>query len=158
MKRSIFIVLAIVIGTVAFAQPGNNSMVKLLNPPSLATPNGYSHVAEIDLGTCRMLILSGQVALDKEGNLLGKDDLAKQTDQVFQNIQHIVTNSGGTMKEVVKLSYFIRDVSQIKKVREIRDKYINIQNPPASTLVEVSKLFREDILIEIEATAIIPKR
>ncbi|PZR40163.1 MAG: RidA family protein [Azospira oryzae] len=133
-------------------------MVKLLNPPSLATPNGYSHVAEIDLGTCRMLILSGQVALDKEGNLLGKDDLAKQTDQVFQNIQHIVTNSGGTMKEVVKLSYFIRDVSQIKKVREIRDKYINIQNPPASTLVEVSKLFREDILIEIEATAIIPKR
>lgn len=158
MKRSIFIVLAIVIGTVAFAQPGNSSMVKLLNPPSLATPNGYSHVAEIDLGTCRMLILSGQVALDKEGNLVGKDDLAKQTDQVFQNIQHIVTNSGGTMKEVVKLSYLIRDVSQIKKVREIRDKYINIQNPPASTLVEVSKLFREDILIEIEATAIIPKR
>ena len=158
MKRSIFIVLAIVIGTVAFAQPGSSSMVELLNPPSLATPNGYSHVAEIDLGTCRMLILSGQVALDKEGNLVGKDDLAKQTDQVFQNIQHIVTNSGGTMKEVGKLSYFIRDVSQIKKVREIRDKYINIQIPPASTLVEVSKLFREDILIEIEATAIIPKR
>src|SRR6187402_2160986 len=134
MKRSVFIVIAIVVGIGAFAQTGNN-IVKLLNPASLAPPNGYSHVAEVDLGICKMLILSGQVALDKEGNLVGKDDLAKQTNQVFQNIQSIVTNSGGTIKDVVKLSYFIRDVSQIKKIREVRDKYINTQTPPASTLV-----------------------
>lgn len=157
MKNKLLIAVVLLVCIRVSAQT-ENGIVKLLNPSALAKPNGYSHVAEIDLGTCRMLIFSGQVGLDKEGNLAGKDDLSKQTEQVFQNIQSIVTYSGGTMKDVVKLSYYIRDVSQIKKVREVRDKYINIQNPPASTLVEVSKLFREDILIEIEATAIISKK
>ncbi len=157
MKNKLLIAVVLLVCIRVSAQT-ENGIVKLLNPPALAKPNGYSHVAEIDLGTCRMLILSGQVALDREGNLSGKDDLSKQTDQVFQNIQSIVTHSGGTMNDVVKLSYYIRDVSQIKKVREVRDRYINIQNPPASTLVEVSKLFREDILIEIEATVIISKK
>jgi enamine deaminase RidA (YjgF/YER057c/UK114 family) len=135
----------------------DSSIVKLINPSSVSAPKGYSHVAEIDLGNCTMLIISGQVALDQQGNLVGKDDVAKQTEQVFINLRNCIANSGGTMDNIVKSGYYMRDVSQIQKVRDVRDKFINTGKPPASTLVEVSKLFREDILIEIEATVIIPK-
>ena len=141
----------------AFAQSGSG-IVTFRNPASVAAAKGYSHAAEVDLGNCKMLIISGQVALDKQGNLVGKNDLAKQTEQVFLNIRNIVSESGGTMDNVVKLGFYLTNVSQIQAVRDIRNKFINMQAPPASTLVEVSRLFREDILIEIEATAIIPKK
>jgi len=104
-----------------------------------------------------MVILSGQVSLDQSGNLVGKDDVGKQAEQIFTNIKNAISEIGGNMNHVVKLSYYLTDVSKIQLVRNVRDKYINTQNPPASTLVQISKLYREDILIEIEATAIIPK-
>jgi 2-iminobutanoate/2-iminopropanoate deaminase len=119
-------------------------------------PAGYSQAAVINLGTAKMVIMSGQVALDKQGNLIGKDDLATQTEQVFRNIKAIVEAAGGTMDNIVKLSYFITDASKVKVVRTVRDQFVNIKTPPASTLVEVSRLFRDDLLIEIEATAVIP--
>jgi enamine deaminase RidA (YjgF/YER057c/UK114 family) len=105
-----------------------------------------------------MLIISGQIALDNKGNLIGKDDLGKQTEQVFLNIKSIVEGAGGNMNNVVKLGYFLTDISQIKAVRQVRDKYVNVKAPPASTTVQVSKLVRDDLLIELEATAIIPNK
>ena len=105
-----------------------------------------------------MVIMSGQVAFDEKGNLIGPGDYEKQTEQIFNNIKHIVESQGGTMDNVVKLGFFVRDVGQIQKVRAARDRFINTKTPPASTLVEVSKLFRDDVLIEIEATAVIPKK
>ena len=155
MKNVVFLfVLLFGFTCTAFSQ----SNVQLFNPPSLSTPKGYSHAAIVDLGTCKMVIMSGQVAFDQQGNLIGKDDMEKQTEQVFQNIKAIVTESGGTMDNIVKLGYFTTDVSKIGVVRLVRDKFVNTKNPPASTLVQVSKLFRDDVLIEIEATAIIPKK
>lgn len=103
-----------------------------------------------------MLLLSGQVALDQNGNLVGKDDLAKQTGQAFANIKTIVGNAGGTMANVVKLNYYLADISQIQALRTVRDQFVNTAAPPASTAVQVTKLFRDDILVEIEAMAIIP--
>jgi len=143
--------------TLAFSQT-DTAIVKFINPASVYTPKGYSHVAQIDLGTCKMLIISGQVAIDIKGNLVGKGDFGQQTEQVFRNIKSIVESAGGNMNNVVKLGYFLLDVSQVQTLRSIRDKFVNIKNPPASTLVQVSKLFRDDILIEIEATAVIPKK
>ncbi|MCS3801242.1 RidA family protein [Niastella sp. OAS944] len=131
--------------------------VTFIDPETLSTPRGYSHAAIIDLGNCKMVIMSGQVALDPKGNLIGANDIAKQTEQVFRNIKSIVEAAGGKMDHLVKLCYFTRDVSRIQDVRNIRDQFITTKTKPASTLVEVSKLFREDVLIEIEATAIIPK-
>lgn len=131
--------------------------VQMINPATVATPGGYSHAAVIDLGNCKMVILSGQVALDQKGKLIGANDIVKQTEQVFRNIKNIIEAAGGNMHHVVKLGYFTTDVAQIHGIRTIRDQFINTNNPPASTLVQVNKLFREDILIEIEATAIIPK-
>ena len=77
--------------------------------------------------------------------------------KVFQNIKNILEAAGGNMNHLVKLGYFTTDVSRIQDIRTIRDRFINTKNPPASTLVQVNKLFRDDVLIEIEATAIIPK-
>ena len=105
-----------------------------------------------------MIILSGQVPLDNKGELAGKQDLSRQTEQVFQNIKNIVSGLGGTMDNLVRIGIYMIDVSQIQVVRDVRNKFINTRNPPASTLVQVSRLFRDDILIEIEATAIIPKK
>jgi 2-iminobutanoate/2-iminopropanoate deaminase len=74
------------------------------------------------------------------------------------NIQNIITDSGGTMDNLVKISIYVTDISQLQTLREIRNRFVNLKTPPASTLVQVNKLFRDDILIEIEATAIIPKK
>jgi 2-iminobutanoate/2-iminopropanoate deaminase len=155
MKKTIFFpVFFLALNAFSQTKP---AAVQLINPATVATPKGYSQAAVIDLGNCKMMILSGQVALDPQGNLIGKDDAGKQAEQVFLNIQHIIESAGGTMDNVVKLGYFITDVAQIQTIRNVRDKFINTKTPPASTLVQVNKLFRNDILIEIEATAIIPK-
>ena len=155
MKKSALFLLLIFLSLTTFSQ-SDTSLVRIINPSTISTPKGYSHVVAIDLGNCTLVIISGQVALDKSGNLVGKDDLVLQAEQVFRNIKECVTSAGGTMNDLVKLSYFMLDVGQIQKVREARDRYINTKKPPASTLVQVSKLFREDVLIEIEATAVIP--
>jgi enamine deaminase RidA (YjgF/YER057c/UK114 family) len=123
----------------------------------VSKPKGYSHASVIDLGRSKMIILSGQIALDSTGTLVGKDNLEKQTQQVFINIRNILREVGGSMNNIVKLNYYLIDVKQIQVVRDIRDKFINLENPPTSTLVQVTKLFRDDLLIEIEATAIIQK-
>ena len=155
--KNILLLLALIISLESFSQQ-DTALVKLYNPPSVAAPKGYSHVAAINLGTCKMLILSGQVAFDPQGNFVGKDDLAKQTEQVFKNIKAIAADAGGSMNNVVKLTYFIMDASQVQIVRNVRDQFINTKEPPASSLAQVAKLFREDALIEIEATLVIPNK
>ncbi len=156
MKR--LIVFLFVTITLAVNAQTDTSIVKFVNPSSLSLPRGYSHAAVIDLGNGYMIILSGQVPLDKQGNLVGKEDFDKQTEQVFVNIKNAVSELGGTMDNIVKLGYFVTDLSHIQQLRAIRDKYVNTKNPPASTLVQVSKLFRDDVFLEVEATAFIPKR
>lgn len=159
--KNYLLILSLLISSRCFAQDaefGHERPVTFKNPKSLSLPKGYSQAAEIDMGSSRMIIMAGQVALDKNGNLAGKGDLAKQINQCFMNIKSIVQDAGGTMNNIVKLNYYIKDVSKAQLLRDIRDKYINTKTPPASTLVEVSKLFRDDILIEIEATAVIPKK
>lgn len=149
----VLLFLGIAIPSVSF---GQNAV--LTNPEGLAKPKGYSHAAEIDLGKSKMLIISGQVAMDAEGRVVGMNNFEQQADQVFKNIKTIVESSGGTMNDVVKFTFYLRDVSNIVKVREVRDRYVNTATPPASTLVEVSGLFRDEFLLEIEATAVIPKK
>lgn len=151
MKKILFVIL-LHVSLTGLCQP-DTSLVKFKRP----TPNGYSHAAVIDLGNCQMIVLSGQVPLNSKGNLVGKGDLSKQTEQVFLNIQNTLSELGGGMDHLVKIGIYMIDVSQIQQLRDIRNKFINAKRPPASTLVQVSKLFRDDVLVEIEATAIIPK-
>ncbi|QEM10469.1 RidA family protein [Mucilaginibacter rubeus] len=153
MKKLLFLIL-LCVSSACFAQEANNG-VTFLNPVTVGKPFGYSHAVVIDLGKNKMVIMSGQVGLDKDGKLAGNGDLASQTEQVFTNIKNIVEAAGGSMNDLVELNYYLMDASQVKLVRSIRDKFVNTKQPPASTLVQVSKLFRDDILIEIKATAVV---
>jgi enamine deaminase RidA (YjgF/YER057c/UK114 family) len=127
---------------------------RFLNPPTMPQPFGYTHVVETRGG--RTIYISGQVALDIAGSLVGLDDLPTQATQVFKNLDAALAAVGASFHHVVKLTYFLLDFSQMPAVRAVRDQYVNTQQPPASPAVEVRRLFRDDVLIEVEAIAVIP--
>ena len=137
----------------------NAQPFRIFNPDSIAKPTGYSHVAEVNGG--KIVYIAGQVALDKSGNLVGKDDFRAQVQQVFENLKAAVEAAGGDFNSVVKLNYYCAenvDPAQITVVREVRDKYVNTANPPVSTLVYVKRLVRPEWLIEVEAVAVVKKQ
>ena len=126
---------------------------KTLIPPG---PAGYSHVAKVNQGT--IVYLSGQVPCDASGKLIGEGDFEAQVEQIFANLKIAVEAAGGVMADIVKLNYYLVaevDQSEVPKLRPIRDRYINVEKPPASTFVVVSRLMRPGWMIEIEAVAAI---
>src|SRR5215510_7498318 len=129
--------------------------VRIFNPDTMAKPTaGYSQVAEVSGG--KIVFIAGQVAQDRNGNVVGKDDFRAQVQQVFENLKAAVEAAGGDFTNVVKLNYYCAesvDPAQIPLVREVRDKYVNTANPPTSTFVVVKRLVRPEWLIEIEAVA-----
>jgi reactive intermediate/imine deaminase len=125
---------------------------RFLNPDTMAPPFGYSHV--VDSPAKRIVYISGQVPLDSAGELVGEGDFEAQTRQVFQNLTRALEAADVAWSDVVKLNYFLTDVSQIISVRAIRDEFVDTEHPPASTLVQVSGLFRPEVMVEIEAVAI----
>ena len=125
-----------------------------VNPPELGTPPGYSQVVEVSAG--RVIFIAGQTALDRDGNLVGKNDFAAQAAQVFHNLAIALQASGCTAANLVKLTVFLTDMGNLGRYREARNRFFASVTPPAApavTLVEVSKLFGTDFKIEIEAIA-----
>ena|ERR1700753_1713024 len=112
MKYLTVLLSALLLTVAASAQESPNN-VEFFNPSGISQPHGYSHTAIIDLGTCRMVIISGQVPLDKSGNLVGKDDIGIQTGQVFLNIKTILDELRGNMSDIVKLGYFVTDAMHL---------------------------------------------
>jgi enamine deaminase RidA (YjgF/YER057c/UK114 family) len=115
-------------------------------------PLGYSHVVEARGG--RTIFVAGQVALDDQGKIVGEGDFRAQVLQVFENLKARLAEAGATFRDVVKLNYYLTDASDLQGLRDIRNRYLNTENPPASTLVVVKQLFREEFLVEIEAIAV----
>ena len=128
---------------------------RYINPPTLARPMGYTHVVEAS--GARTFYISGQVALDDSGNIVGEGDMGAQARQVFENLHTALRSVGASFKDVVKLTYFVVDMSQMQAVREVRNQYIQPEYLPASTAVEVRRLAREEFLLEIEAVAVFGK-
>jgi enamine deaminase RidA (YjgF/YER057c/UK114 family) len=128
------------------------SNIRFVNPPSLPTPPGYSQVAAIAGG--QLIVIAGQVALDAQGALIGAGDFAAQTAQVFRNLIAALEAVEAGPRNLVKLTTFVTDLSQLAAFREVRDQFLDPGHPPASTLVQVVRLFRPEFLIEIEALAI----
>lgn len=128
---------------------------RYINPPTLARPMGYTHVVEAS--GARTLYISGQVALDDSGNIVGEGDMGAQARQVFENLHTALRSVGASFKDVVKLTYFVVDMSQMQTVREVRNQYIQPEYLPASSAVEVRRLAREEFLLEIEAVAVFGK-
>ena len=129
----------------------NDKQLKF-NEPS---PRGYSQSVEYNLGNSKMLFISGQVAVNENGEIEGINDLQKQTEQVFKNIQTLVEKSGGSMNGVVKIEAFFIDLSKIDQFRKAIFKYFDPKKPPSCTVVQVERLVNKAFLIEINAVAII---
>lgn len=126
---------------------------QLINPEGLSKPTGYTHV--VDSRGKRTIYISGQIAFDAAGNLVGKGDMQAQTEQVFKNLETALASVGASFGDVVKVSYFLTDMSKIQQVREVRSRYFKADALPASTAVEVRQLVNPDLLIEIEAIAVL---
>ena len=125
-----------------------------LNPPELGTTPGYSQIVQVS--ATRMIFIAGQTALDRDGTLVGKDDFAMQAAQVFRNLGVALQAVGCAAPNLVKLTVFLTDMNNLAKYREARNSFFASVTPPAApavTLVEVSKLYGPDFMIEIEAIA-----
>ena len=127
--------------------------LRYTNPPTIAHPTGYTHIVEAT--GARTFYISGQVALDASGAIVGQDDMRAQAQQVFANLHAALQAVGASFSNVAKLTYFIVDMTQMPVVREVRDQFIQPEQLPASTAVEVRRLAREEFLLEIEAVAVL---
>jgi 2-iminobutanoate/2-iminopropanoate deaminase len=97
------------------------------------------------------------VATDGQGRVVGGRDVVAQARQVHENIKRCLAAAGATFADVCKVTVFLRNINDREKVNTVRREYFGAHRP-ASTLVEISRLVRDDYLIEIEATAVLPER
>ena len=122
--------------------------------PGMSEPvSHFTHVVRAG----RLVFVSGCVATDAQGRVVGGHDVVAQTRQVHENIKHCLAAAGATFADVCKVTVFLRDIGDREKVNTVRKEYFGAHRP-ASTLVEISRLVRDDYLVEIEATAVIPER
>ena len=128
-------------------------MFRPVNPPGPSIP-GLSQAMLIEGG--KLLVLSGHVPFDSEGKIGGKD-VAAQLDLVFANIAATLRAAGTDFASIVRLTYYIRDFDQamLPQIRGVRDRWVNTECPPASSLIGVVALFHPDVLIEVDAMAVI---
>jgi 2-iminobutanoate/2-iminopropanoate deaminase len=123
------------------------------NPAGIAQPlSNYSHVVRVEIADTALLFVAGQIALDLDGHLVGKNNISAQTEFVFQEIEAILKGEGATLRDVVKANIYVTDMTHYNEVAAVRNRYFAV-DPPATTFVEVSKLAREGLLVEIEVQA-----
>ncbi|MBI2572979.1 RidA family protein [Candidatus Woesearchaeota archaeon] len=129
-------------------------MKKYLCPKEFTpTMGSYSHGISVDVGDSQMIFVTGQIAMDKDGNAVAPDNIIKQTEFVFQNIEKILHEAGASLEHVVKAVIYVTDISKFKEISAIRNKYF-ANSKPVSTLVEISKTVKVGCDIEIEVVAI----
>jgi len=133
------------------------AQVKRTNPPTLSTPTGYTHIVEVT-GPNRTIYISGQIAFDKDGKIVGAPgDMKAQAEQVFKNLEAALAAAGAKFSDVVKMNSYITDMSKIQAVRDVRALYFKDVSP-ASTFVQVAGLVRPELLLEVEVIAVVPPR
>lgn len=145
------------INTVKARQNLSTSGVKktFINPDGVSKSPYYTHAIAVEGG--KTIHISGQVALDAKGQIVGKGDLRAQTVQAFENLKLVLQAAGASFGDIVKINAYVVNLKPegVAAIREVRTKYLPATNPPASTLVGVQALYREDVLIEIEAVAVV---
>jgi enamine deaminase RidA (YjgF/YER057c/UK114 family) len=146
------LLLVTLLPAVAVAQ---GSSTRYVNPPTLVKPTGYTHVVIAPDG--RTVYIAGQVAFDSAGAVVGQGDFTAQAEQVYRNLEHALQSVGGSMADLVKTTTFITDIKNLPALREVRSRRLSKTPPPANTLLEVSGLARPELLIEIEAVAILSR-
>lgn len=129
-------------------------MKTYITPPSF-TPTiwAYSHGIKVDIGDSEMLFVTGQIAMDAQGNAVAPDDFTQQTTFIFQNIEKILSAWWMWFEDVVKAVIYVTDMSKFSEISAVRNAYFE-SSKPVSTLVEISKTVKEWCDVEIEVTAI----
>jgi enamine deaminase RidA (YjgF/YER057c/UK114 family) len=131
------------------------SNLRFQNPAGIAKPGGYTHVVEA-IGPGRIVYIAGQLGLKPDGAIAG--DFRAQVTQAFENLKTALAAVGATFNDVVKLNNYLVDIkTNLPIYREVRDKYVNTSQPPASTTVGVPALARPDALFEAEAVVLLAK-
>ena len=121
------------------------------SPDDLATPAGYSHVVSIPAG--RLIWTSGQVPMDADRSIAAGEGWERQTRLAFENVGKALRAAGAGWHDVVKLTLYVVDASELPTIRAVRDEFVDTAHPPTSSLVQVAGLFHPDVLIEVEAVA-----
>jgi enamine deaminase RidA (YjgF/YER057c/UK114 family) len=131
------------------------SNMRFMNPPAIAKPGGYTHVVEVT-GPGRIVYIAGQLGLKQNGDIAG--DFRAQCVQAFENLKAALAAVGATFDDVVKLNNYLIDIPKnLGAYREVRDKYVNTSQPPASTTIGIPALARPDALYEVEAVVLLAK-
>ena len=125
-------------------------MREIINPKNVHWPIGYSHIAKIG----DTVHVSGQLPLDQEGKIVGKGDMILQTEKTYENLKKCLESVGATIRDIVMLRVFVTDLEEYQKTGEVRKKYFG-KYRPATTGLEISRLYFDDAMIEVEATAVI---
>jgi enamine deaminase RidA (YjgF/YER057c/UK114 family) len=130
---------------------------RLTSVPDVAAGPGYAHAVT---ASGKLAFVSGQVAVDAAGQLVGPGDLAAQTAQALRNLRGILGALGADWPDVVRFTWYVLDAGSVQVIRDVRDEFIRAslgERPnPASTLVQVAALFRPGFLIEVEAVVALP--
>ena len=128
--------------------------VQKVNPASVPPPVGhYSHAVRVG----DLVFVAGQLAVDKDGNLVGKGDIAAQAEHVFDCIDRILADQGASMADLVSIRHFLTDISLLDQYRAVVRKWVPAP-PPASTLVQVANLARPGLLVEVDVIASVAGR
>ncbi len=122
-----------------------------LNPPNFAKAFSPYHQG-VKCQPKNLIFVSGQVALDEKGQVVGKGDVKAQAKQVMENIIRVLREGGASLNDVVKVTVFLTNMDHLKPVAEVRREYFK-DHLPASTLVQVSSLVQKELLVEIDAVA-----
>jgi enamine deaminase RidA (YjgF/YER057c/UK114 family) len=131
------------------------SNMRHMNPAAIAKPGGYTHVVEVT-GPGRVVYIAGQLGLKPNGDIAG--DFRAQCVQAFENLKAALAAVGATFDDVVKLNNYLIDIPKNLGIyREVRDKYVNTAQPPASTTIGIPALARPDALYEVEAVVLLAK-
>lgn len=130
---------------------------RLTSAPGVSPGPGFAHAVSL---SGRLAFISGQVALDEGGQLVGAGDVAAQTRQALVNLHNIIVALGADWPDVVKFGWYVLDARAVQIVRDTRDQVIRPslgdRPNPASTLVQVAALVRPEFLIEVEAVLALP--
>jgi enamine deaminase RidA (YjgF/YER057c/UK114 family) len=130
--------------------------IRFSNPDTMEKPPGYSQVVEV-IGPGRMVYFAGQLGIDKSGRM--GTGAREQMEMAFENVKAALASVGAGFEHVVKLNNYIVDIgANIAHYREVRAKYVNTSQPPASTTIGVPQLARPGAVFEVEAIAILPSK
>jgi enamine deaminase RidA (YjgF/YER057c/UK114 family) len=126
-------------------------MSAFFSPDDLPAPAGYSHAVSMPAG--RLVWVSGQLGVGVDGRVPSGSGWEQQTRLAFENVGTAMRAAGAGWPDVVKLTLFVLDLSELATIRAVRDEFVDTARPPTSSLVQVAGLVRPGALIEIEAVA-----